>query len=1711
MKHTRYIFHIIALAVALIAAAPAALAASSFTVINTSGTSKFVITRTTNTSTTETVYYRTVSLSAIAGKHFTEKTGYLTFNANNNSYEVEVSETSNSNVDEQYHFQTGTTRSYRFEVLDPGGFRLGYAERSITYGTTYQHSASYVNKSITDLVYFNNGSLASGSGNKYRDVAHDGTSGTYKKIDDGYDYNNNTLCTVSTSSLYNNSDALRTYLKRDYNNYKMYATVYFTMYEEDDGYQYIQILTDNSTTYDGKDGDGKIDNGPDISVYKAAFILTKSEDHCTTDHYQAFPHRYDYKNRTEGNQSASHTEFEYADSYLYQQAFKSSSYRASNSGSLILATTVNNINVRFDANGSGDDTWYVKNLTVRLALVDAKAHAKGNAVYVTVAFSEIVTSSSAKLTSNWGDFSYVAGSGSNVLTFTRTIPADASSSLNITGYSGIADLAGNTPSSVSATGICAVDASADYSITYDLAGGTLATDNPDSYTWETETFTLNNPARLGYWFDGWTGSNGNSPSKTVTITNHSHGDRTYTANWTKVWTGSGTQGDPYVITSTKGLDLLAMYVNGLNGNTAHDCSGVYFQLGGDIAYSHTTAWDLASSTENNYTAIGTDDHSFQGTFDGQGHTVSGIRLYRGKSTSADSCQGLFGDISGGTVRGVNLADARITGYNYVGGIIGKTYSATIEDCAVAVNVCIHAVQMNSKYHGGIVGGNQGSVWRCLSRATLTADYTSGCISFGGIAGNTNGNTIQDCLVFEVTIPDVTDRGALIGVASSTIRRNYYRNCTVAGVPGATGVGVGYSTGNLSPHDITTNQGAQALYSITLPDGVTLVRSALATLPGTGNATYTTGADIDGAPYAYDGATLRLSYTGAALSEGYTYAVSINGTRATDNGNGTYTATMPAADATVTVSTVAKDFTADGHSGDSEADAYIIYNKDQLDLLAKMVNGTDGYAANTFSGKFIKLANDITYAHTSDWNNANSYENNYTPIGTVINSAVNSFCGNFDGCGHIISGIRIRLTNGNCGLFGQVNEGGTVKNLTLTDARITTTRSQVGGIVGESSGTVQNCHVTSTVAIYSQDTNCRKFGGIVGINYSNESAIIDCTSAATINNNGYSECNRYGGIVGENDGTVQNCLAVGASVSSVNSDYGAIIGRNLGTISANYYRACTVGDTANAVNVGVGSSSGAPADQAGARSVHALTLLAGATASGESVDIDATTYYAAGTTVTLSHGSAPAGYQEPFLGYSLNGTPFNGDSFTMPAADATVTARWTVKDFESGHDGTEADPYIIYNKEQLDQLASRVNSGTSYSDKFIKLGADIEYDSTENYTSIGNNDNEFRGTFDGYGHTVSGIVLTENSDYRGLFGYLHSQGTVKNVTLSNSAISGYKNVGGIVGYNDGTVVSCIVKNSVTISATSNESYYHGGIAGRNIGKIQGCVSSATVENNGKNRCISYGSIAGSSSKTIENCLVIGSNVVSGTVAVGAIVSNNSRGYLRHNYYYDCSVGGVSSNVGCYQDEQGSIIRNGDITINDGAVQAVASVSKPAEIGAQIASYSGGLTVYEHGAYYKGTYYLRHDLAGTAEALGLVQGTKDGVSAWWGTFYDSSTNYELSEGAAAYTMDKDFHLYRLGTNGRTIPKGTAVVIIAPSADASLIPAGTGFMSATDHAPGGNILVGNDAATSYSSIYVLSVDSGEIGFHMLSTGTLPAHKAGYEPKAGMQDYDKQDNQEW
>jgi hypothetical protein len=355
------------------------------------------------------------------------------------------------------------------------------------------------------------------------------------------------------------------------------------------------------------------------------------------------------------------------------------------------------------------------------------------------------------------------------------------------------------------------------------------------------------------------------------------------------YSGTGTSNDPYIISSTTDLDLLGKLVNAGN-----NFSGKYFQQNGNITYTHTTEWDNANTTENNFTRIGYDDHPFQGTFDGNNNTISGIRIYKGGN---ESQQGLFGEVnSGGMIKRVNLSDARITGDNDVGGIAGCVLpGATIEDCTVGADVCIHAVKSSTSYHGGIVGWNQSPISRCISRTTLTVTNTAGCHDFGGIAGH-NSNSITDCIADGVVIPDVKGRGAIVGYNYGTdnqLTRNYYRGCTVASTANATGVGKGISDGSKETTDVN---GARALYAITLGANVTLNRTASATLPNTNNKTnktYTNGADIEDQPYAYATATVNLGYSGEIPSGMTPVYSATNG--GTISGS---TLTMPASSVTV---------------------------------------------------------------------------------------------------------------------------------------------------------------------------------------------------------------------------------------------------------------------------------------------------------------------------------------------------------------------------------------------------------------------------------------------------------------------------------------------------------------------------------------------------------------------------------------------------------------------------------------------------------------------------------------------------------------------------------------------------------------------------------------------------------------------------------------------
>ena len=187
---------------------------------------------------------------------------------------------------------------------------------------------------------------------------------------------------------------------------------------------------------------------------------------------------------------------------------------------------------------------------------------------------------------------------------------------------------------------------------------------------------------------------------------------------------------------------------------------------------------------------------------------------------------------------------------------------------------------------------------------------------------------------------------------------------------------------------------------------------------------------------------------------------------------------------------------------------------------------------------------------------------------------------------------------------------------------------------------------------------------------------------------------------------------------------------------------------------------------------------------------------------------------------------------------------TAKSFACGS-GTKLSPYVILTAEQLAKLSFVIGANDkAFQGKYFKLGADIKLnkgkiiddkggfvaDSAKlhKWTPIGNSSVSFTGSFDGDGHTVSGMFINTTSTHNGLFG--NNSGTVQNVTVENSWVHGGKYTAGVVGYNTGTLKKVSNRASVVspvgpvggVIGSSEDSYGNVNLIDSvyNFGMIQG---------------------------------------------------------------------------------------------------------------------------------------------------------------------------------------------------------------------------------------------------------------------------------------------------
>lgn len=237
-------------------------------------------------------------------------------------------------------------------------------------------------------------------------------------------------------------------------------------------------------------------------------------------------------------------------------------------------------------------------------------------------------------------------------------------------------------------------------------------------------------------------------------------------------------GAAYKISTEESLRAFAAAVKADDGNGTYAHAGVTLYLAGDIALTGT--WTPVGNA-----ALYPGDF-FAGTFDGCGHTISGLNVQG---------QGLFAAINQATIRNLNVSGTVSSTVNYVGGIVGKVQAGTIENCSFSGSV---SSSKSKAYVGGIAGGLYSAnvtISGCANTADVTGGYAGGILGFwkkaatiqncyntgsitgsdkaGGIVGQLSSGTIENCYSIGDIGGKASQKGGIFAFSSATVKNCYY--------------------------------------------------------------------------------------------------------------------------------------------------------------------------------------------------------------------------------------------------------------------------------------------------------------------------------------------------------------------------------------------------------------------------------------------------------------------------------------------------------------------------------------------------------------------------------------------------------------------------------------------------------------------------------------------------------------------------------------------------------------------------------------------------------------------------------------------------------------------------------------------------------------------------------------------------------------------------
>ena len=457
--------------------------------------------------------------------------------------------------------------------------------------------------------------------------------------------------------------------------------------------------------------------------------------------------------------------------------------------------------------------------------------------------------------------------------------------------------------------------------------------------------------------------------------------------------GNGSESNPYLIKDEKQLRQFAAYVN--RGN---DCAGVNFKLANDIKLNGT------------WTPVGTSSKKFKGTFDGNGKTVSNIKI-----DTSNNYQGLFGCVEGATIKNVNLTGVDIKAKDHVGALVGTADEGTqIINCSAQGN--IKATGMVRAYVGGLIGyvNKDVTVDGCTFSGNVEGKTLPGYVasSSGGLVGFNYGGTIKNSVFLGGTIiggtTDGKRKGAIVGENESTLTDNYYCGTLADGL---------------------NDNGATRIFRVSLPKNVTSNE-----IVEIGGRKYIKGGDVtftfNGQNYPY---TVKDDIT--VTLQGY--KIFINNAAFSDNFPG--------------------NLDGDG----SEKNPFLIKTEENFQQLATYVN-----YGNKCADMHFKLANDITLKGT--WTpigtNSDKFSGTFDGDGkTVSNITIDDASNDNQGLFGQTEGATIKNINlANVNVTGKNNVGALVGSADNNTQIINCTvqgnvkgSENVGGLVGLNSGTIKN--------------------------------------------------------------------------------------------------------------------------------------------------------------------------------------------------------------------------------------------------------------------------------------------------------------------------------------------------------------------------------------------------------------------------------------------------------------------------------------------------------------------------------------------------------------------------------------------------------------------------------------------------------------------------------